>query len=372
MWRCFFGHCRLGARRRADTEKCFGKKLGRMKTTSKLLMGWLCGLAFLGGSRIFAGEVGAVQEGGRVIFREGTRELGAYQAEPLPIPSEVSAAQRRGGYLHPLRTPEGHVVTGDFPLDHRHHHGVWFAWTKAEWGGRATDFWNLGGGLGGVEGGEVRRVWNEGGAGCLKAGHRVVDYSSGVWDLVLEEEWEVRFGTGESGGRVFNRVDVTVGQRVAGKGSLGLPSYHYGGFAFRGVDAWSGVEGVQVLASGGVSDRTSVERGGRVWVALTGAVGAGGRGRASVVVMGHPTNFRYPEPVRMHPKDPYLCFAPQRTGGFLLEAGKPHTVSYRLMMVDGAVSSAEAEGWAREWGDVDVSERRCCTSPTSRGYFFKR
>ncbi|MEY5015458.1 MAG: hypothetical protein RIS92_1816 [Verrucomicrobiota bacterium] len=350
----------------------FDGRLGRMNTASKFLMGWVCGFVLLGVSRVFAGEVGAVHAGGRVIFREGAREIGCYQAEPLSVPTGVAAVQRRGGYLHPLRTPEGHVVTGDFPADHRHHHGVWFAWTKAEWGGRATDFWNLGAGLGGVEGGEVRRVWNEGGAGCLKAGHRVVDYSSGVWDLVLEEEWEVRFGSGESGGRVFNRVDVTVGQRVAGQGALVLPSYHYGGFAFRGLDAWSGVEGMQVLASGGVSDRTGVEGGGRVWVALTGAVGEGGGARGSVVVMGHPTNFRHPEPVRMHPKDPYFCFAPQRAGGFSLEAGKPHTVSYRLMIVDGAVSAAEADGWAREWAQVDVSERRCCTSPTSRGYFFKR
>ena len=341
-----------------------------MKTTSKFLMGWVCGFVLLGVSRVCAGEVGAVHEGGRVIFREGTRDIGCYRAEPLPLPSGVAAVQRRGGYLHPLRTPKGHVVTGDFPSDHRHHHGVWFAWTKAEWGGRATDFWNLGAGLGGVEGGEVRRVWSEGGAGCLKAGHRVVDYSSGLWDLVAEEEWEVRVGSGESGGRVFNRVDVTVGQRVVGKGSLVLPSHHYGGFAFRGLDAWTGADGMRVRASGAVNQRLAVEGAGRTWVAVTGVVEGGGQ--ASVVVMGHPTNFRYPEPVRMHPKDPYFCFAPQRAGGFSLAPGKPHTVSYRLVMVDGTVSEAEAEGWASEWGRVDVSERRCCTSPTSRGYFFKR
>lgn len=339
-----------------------------MRMGSKLLFS--CFWALAGFGLRCEGEVGAVHEGGRVIFREGTRELGVYQAEPLALPLGVASVQQRSGYLHPLRTPSGQVVTGDFPADHRHHHGVWFAWTKAEWGGRTTDFWNLGAGFGGVEGGEVRRVWSEGGAGCLKVGHRVVDYSGGAWDLVLEEEWEVRFGTGESGGRAFNRVDVTVGQRVAGRGPLGLPKYHYGGFAFRGLDGWGGADGMQVRASGGIGDRVAVEGAGRAWVSVTGA--AGGGGQVSVVAMGHPTNFRHPEPVRMHPKDPYFCFAPQRDGGFSLDAGKPHTVSYRLVLLDGTVSDAEAEGWAREWAQVDVSERRCCASPTSRGYFFKR
>jgi hypothetical protein len=343
-----------------------------MRTTSERLKGWVFAAAFLAGARLFGDDVRAAHEAGRVIFRDGTRELGVYQAESLPVPSGVDVIQRRGGYLHPLRTPAGHVVTGDFPADHRHHHGVWFAWTKAVWAGRPTDFWNVGSGLGGVEGGEVRRVWNEAGAGCLKVGHRAVDYSSGVREVVLEEEWEVRFGTGRSGDRKFNRVDVTVGQRVVGKGPLVLPEYHYGGFAFRGVDAWSGAEGMQVRASGGVTGRGETEGGGRVWVAVTGAVGEGGRERASVVVMGHPTNFRYPEPVRMHPKDPYFCFAPQRAGAFALEPEKPHAVSYRLVIVDGAVSEEEVEGWAGEWARVDVAERRCCTTPTSRGYFFRR
>ena len=45
----------------------------------------------------------------------------------------------------------GRVITGDYPPDHIHHHGVWFAWTKTEFEGRHPDFWNMGDGTGTVE-----------------------------------------------------------------------------------------------------------------------------------------------------------------------------------------------------------------------------
>ncbi len=335
---------------------------------------FLGGLAVLWGGwcGALAGTVEAVREGGRVVFREGEREVGVYRGVAGGVPEGVDLRHSRGGYLHPLRTPAGHVVTGDFPADHRHHHGVWFAWTKAEWKGRETDFWNLGKGLGGVESVDIKRVWADGGSGCARVGHRYADYSGGVWDAVLDEEWEVRMTSGRSGGRVFNQVDVTVGQRVVSGGVLGLPKYHYGGFAFRGVDGWLGAGGMEVCGRGGVRSREGLESSETGWVMVSGAVGSGASDRASVVAMGHPSNVGFPEPVRMHPTVPYFCFAPQRREGLVLDSSRPHLVSYRLMVVDGVPSEAEVEGWVREWAAVDVSERRCCVSPTSRGYFFRR
>ena len=33
---------------------------------------------------------------------------------------------RRRPYVHPLRTPAGHVLTRNAPADHPWHHGLWF------------------------------------------------------------------------------------------------------------------------------------------------------------------------------------------------------------------------------------------------------
>jgi hypothetical protein len=43
------------------------------------------------------------------------------------------------------------VVTDDYPANHKHHHGIWFAWTRVDFEGRKTDFWNMGDGKGTVE-----------------------------------------------------------------------------------------------------------------------------------------------------------------------------------------------------------------------------
>ncbi len=37
----------------------------------------------------------------------------------------------RANYLHPVVTPSGKLVTEDFPVDHRHHRGIFWAWHQA-------------------------------------------------------------------------------------------------------------------------------------------------------------------------------------------------------------------------------------------------
>ena len=49
---------------------------------------------------------------------------------------------RRSGQIHPLYTPTGRVVSDDFPPDHAHQHGVFFAWVNTTFEGRHLDFWN--------------------------------------------------------------------------------------------------------------------------------------------------------------------------------------------------------------------------------------
>jgi hypothetical protein len=48
---------------------------------------------------------------------------------------------RRSGYLHPVHAPDGTVVTDDFPKDHYHHHGIFWAWPIVRVGGEQFDLW---------------------------------------------------------------------------------------------------------------------------------------------------------------------------------------------------------------------------------------
>ena len=60
------------------------------------------------------------------------------------------------------------MVTDDYPPDHFHHHGIWFAWTKTEFEGRHPDFWNVADGTGRVEFVAVDQTWS----GSVHAGFK--------------------------------------------------------------------------------------------------------------------------------------------------------------------------------------------------------
>ncbi|MHC4204228.1 MAG: DUF6807 family protein, partial [Planctomycetota bacterium] len=50
----------------------------------------------------------------------------------------------RSSYIHPVWTPAGKVITGDFSPEHIHQRGIFFAWTKTVFGEIETEFWGLG------------------------------------------------------------------------------------------------------------------------------------------------------------------------------------------------------------------------------------
>jgi hypothetical protein len=70
------------------------------------------------------------------------------------------------------------------------------------------------------------------------------------------------------------------------------------------------------------------------WVSLTGKIDGE---PATLTVMGHTTNFRFPQPVRLHPTKPYFCFAPMVLGEFKLEKSQPYVSRYRFLVYDGAL-----------------------------------
>jgi hypothetical protein len=76
---------------------------------------------------------------GILILDEGEKVL-FYQSEPLNIEGKYE----RRHYIHPLWSPGGTVLTEDFPSDHLHHRGVFWAWHQV-WIGdqKIGDPWEL-------------------------------------------------------------------------------------------------------------------------------------------------------------------------------------------------------------------------------------
>ena len=109
----------------------------------------------------------------------------------LPEPG-IKDAFKRAGYMHPVYTPAGQIVTDDYPSDHPHQHGIMFAWTKTEFEGRHPDFWNMGSGSGAVEFDGIGSSWSGPVHAGFTARFRYVDLSAPKPVNALNELWSVQ------------------------------------------------------------------------------------------------------------------------------------------------------------------------------------
>ena len=71
-------------------------------------------------------------------------------------------------------------------------------------------------------------------------------------------------------------------------------------------------------------------------------------------MLDHPGNFRAPQPLRIHPDEPYLSVAPPKAGKFAIEPGKPYVSRYRFVVADGAPDKALLERLCNDYAHPPV------------------
>jgi hypothetical protein len=253
---------------------------------------------------------------------------------------------RRGGYIHPVRTPSGVRVTGDYPKGHLHHHGIWFSWTNTRFEKRAPDFWNMGQRKGTVEFVELKSNWS----GPVHAGflseHRFVDLLGAEPKTALLESWQVTaYGADLEKPAAYHLFDLVSTQRCATDAPLLLPKYHYGGLGFRGHEQWETAQLPRILTSEGETDRVKANESRARWCRMTGEVDGKTVG---IAILSHPLNFRSPQPMRIHPNEPFFCYAPSQLGEWSIAPGEDYISRYRFVIFDGELSAAELD---RLWSD---------------------
>lgn len=312
-----------------------------MKTPNLLFAIFTCAQGVL-----HAGEITAKREDKQIVIRDGTEEILRYQAEPGELPrADIPKAYLRGGYIQSLRTPSGRVITDDFPVNHLHHHGVWSPWTKTEFEGRKPDFWNMGTETGTVEFVALDQVWQKDGRAGFQARHQFVDLTAKPYKTALLETWDVSATATDQ--RYI--IDFTSTQTCATDSPLKLPEYHYGGLGFRGNFAWNGEENCKFLTASGLTDRLKVNSSREKWCWIGGQVDGKTCG---LTILNHPGNFRFPQPIRAHPKEPFFGFAPQQLGDMEIVPGQNYIARYRLVIADGEPDAKAAEKWWAEYAEV--------------------
>ena len=276
-----------------------------------------------------------------LLFRARGHSVMRYNYGLMNPPAEIESIYARSGYIHPIWSPSGRIVSNDFPENHKHHHGIWFPWTGTVFEGREVDFWNSGKGQGKVECTGVDGFVE----GAVFAGfgsrHRFIDLTApGSPKEALKESWKVK---------VYPHTDYFLGdfrsvQECAGPSPLKLKKYRYGGFGFRGSGQWEGIDGCEYLTSEGrtrLNGHATTAR----WCAIFGKVDGATVG---ITFFCHPNNFRAPQNMRIHPKEPFFNFAPCQAGDFEIVPDQPYESRYRFVVYDGVPNVVEME---RLWHD---------------------
>ena len=299
-----------------------------------LFVSFVCCVDQSRGADITAEKLGSV-----LHFAINGKTICDYQMEPGDVPEGVNEIFKHGAHLHPVYSPSGKLVTGNHQSDHPWQRGVWLAWTKTEFGDSHPDFWNMGktdAKSGASLPAEVRFVkldqsWGGADGGGFISQHVFLDHSHTPDQKVLNETWEAQVSQKTLDGVLANIIDLTSTQTCAGATPLKLPKYHYGGLGVRGSEQWNPVDAVTMLTSEG-HDRKAGDNTKAKWVHLGGQVDGTPTG---IVVLIHPSNFRFPQPLRLNPKNPQLCVAPSQDGNWSIEPGKPYVSKYRLLVFDG-------------------------------------
>jgi hypothetical protein len=271
-------------------------------------------------------------EDGLTIAIDGQEALNFRTDKGKKPRADISPTILRAGYLHPVRSPAGAIVTGDYPANHPHHHGIWTPFTKVVFQGRPTDFWNMQSKKGEEQWHAGGRLWSGEVHGGFEAEMHMNDLSGPKPITALLDRWSVTAYAIPHAPKPMRVFDLTTTQSCATDDPLELPEYHYGSFGLRGPDEWNGKEGARYLTSEGLSDRKQADGTRARWCYLGGKTNAGFSGTA---VLGFPDNFRFPMPVRLHPDMPYFSIVPQKLGAFSIQPGKPYVTRYRFVVTDG-------------------------------------
>jgi hypothetical protein len=267
-----------------------------------------------------------------------------YHTATVMPPEGVDTAYQRSGFIHPLWSPDGEVLTRIQPPDHYHHYGIWAPWTKTHIGNREVDFWNLAKKLGTVRFTGISGII-EGALFCeFKVKQEHIDFGSDADEQVaINEELSVRAWNIGDGAWM---IDYTSEQSTPLDSGILLDAYRYGGgLGFRATEKWT-KNNCSVLTSEGKTRKDADGTKAR-WCRVEGESTTG---RSGVVFMDNPQNREFPEPMRVWPLntnknrgDMFFDYCPIRHKSWRFEKGETCRLKYRLYVFDGSINNNKAE-----------------------------
>jgi hypothetical protein len=289
-----------------------------------------------------------------IILKKGAKEILHYQTAMMYPPAKVDTAYKRNGFIHPLSTPAGNILTRVSPPDHYHHVGIWNPWTVVKIGDHVTDFWNLYSKQGTVRYAGINSAVSGPVYGGFSVRQEHIDFQGKKpEELAINEVWDVRAWNSEpvTGVNAYV-VDLTTFLTVAVNEPIIFKAYRYGGgIGIRANEEWT-KDNSTVLTSEGKTRKDADGTRSR-WTDLNGSFK--NNGESGIVFFSHPSNREHPEPMRVWPEtenkgrgDVYFEFCPIRYKDWVLNPGYTYRLKYRMFVYDGKIDAKTAD---RLWND---------------------
>ncbi len=289
-------------------------------------------------------EITATDKDGALIINTADKNLLSYFHKTVYPPAGQDTNYKRSGFIHPLWTPHGQVLTNIQPKDHYHHYGIWNPWTHTVFEKDTIDFWNIRGRKGTVRFAKFISktegpVFSE-----FQALHEHVVFKKDKTEkIALNEIQTVRVYNPQ--GQDYYIVDFTSQLSCATQSPLLIVAYRYAGFGWRATEEWT-KDNCEVLTSEG-KDRKTTDGTKARWLIAQGTLG---NDYGGLVMMSYPENQNHPEPLRIWDEkanggrgDFFANFATTKDKDWLLEPGKTYTLKYRLVVFNGKLTKEKAE-----------------------------
>lgn len=291
--------------------------------------------------------VNLAKDGEKLTIEINQKPLLTYYYGTMFPPEGIDSSYQRSGFIHPLKTISGHVLTRIQPEDHYHHYGIWNPWTHVLFEGDTLDFWNLAKQEGTVRFGGFKYTTKNDGVAEYQALHEHVVLKNDEEKIALNELQTVRVHQPDEN---YYIVDFKLDYSCATKEPFKILEYRYAGFGWRATEEWH-KNNSEIISSEGKT-RLNADSTPAKWCIVQGELG---NDYGGVVMMSHPENFNHPEPLRIWPVndkdrgDVFANFSPTKNTDWLLEPGKTYTLKYRLAVFNGKLTPEKAESLWNEY-----------------------
>lgn len=270
------------------------------------------------------------------LIKEGIEPVFFYQS----VPKSDSGRFERNNYIHPLWGIDGNILTEDFPADHPHQRGIYWAWHQL-WIGdkRVGDGWELKNFLQEIV--EIEYYVNKEKNAVLST---EVLWKSPLWQKNGEPKPFVRENsviTVHPASDKMRRIDFEIrllalekNVRIGGSED----EKGYGGFSARVILP----PDVRFLSAQGYVEPETLAIQANQWIVISGSFGKHGK-KGGLIIIGNPQNPGFPEQWILLSSESMQNVAYPGKNPVELPTQKPLVLKYSMVVYKGNLSTKKME-----------------------------